>query len=42
MIVPAIRGQLKFLYAAWLPLPGIVFFGIALISRKQRDRRRNL
>jgi hypothetical protein len=42
MLQRTIRGQLKSLYAAWLPLPGIVLFGIGLISRKQRDRRRNL
>ena len=42
MLQPTIRGQLKLLYAAWLPLPGIVLFGIGLISHKQRDHRRKL
>jgi hypothetical protein len=39
---PTMHRQLRFLYAAWLPLPGIVLFGIGLISGKQRDGRRNL
>jgi hypothetical protein len=41
MLQPSSRAQLNFFYAAWLPLPGIVLFGIGLISRKQRERSRN-
>lgn len=42
MLQPTIRGQLKFLFATCLPFPGIVLFGIGLISRKQRHRSCNL
>jgi hypothetical protein len=42
MLQPTIHWQFNYLYAAWLPLPGIVVIGIGLASRKQRDRRRNL
>jgi hypothetical protein len=39
---PTIRWQVKSLYAAWLPLPGIILFGMGFFSRKQRVRSRNL
>jgi DNA-binding beta-propeller fold protein YncE len=42
MLQPTIHRQLNYLYAAWLPLPGIVVIGIGFASRKHRDRRRNL
>jgi uncharacterized BrkB/YihY/UPF0761 family membrane protein len=42
MPLPTSRGQVEFLYAAWLPLLGIALIGIGLIFRNQKNRRHSL